>query len=48
MKSVGIVGTGPAALMAGTILLENDFKVVFFDQKKNASEKIFSGWEWWV
>jgi uncharacterized flavoprotein (TIGR03862 family) len=39
MKSVGIVGTGPAALMAGTILLENDFKVVFFDQKKTPARK---------
>lgn len=38
-KSVGIVGTGPAALMAGTVLLESGIKVVFFDQKKAAARK---------
>ncbi len=38
-KSVGIVGTGPAALMAGTVLLENGIKVVFFDQKKAVARK---------
>lgn len=36
---VGIVGTGPAALMAGTILVENGFEVQFFDQKKAAARK---------
>ena len=38
-KSVGIVGTGPAALMAGTVLLEKGCKVVFFDQKKAVARK---------
>ncbi|MEY3236208.1 MAG: hypothetical protein RI883_309 [Bacteroidota bacterium] len=38
-KSVGIVGTGPAALMAGTVILENGHKVVFFDQKKAVGRK---------
>ena len=38
-KSVGIVGTGPAALMAGTVLLEKGCKVVFFDQKKGVARK---------
>jgi uncharacterized flavoprotein (TIGR03862 family) len=36
---VGIVGTGPAALMAGTILVDNGFEVQFFDQKKAAARK---------
>lgn len=36
---IGIVGTGPAALMAGTILVENGFEVQFFDQKKAAARK---------
>lgn len=34
-----IVGTGPAALMAGTILLENGFKVHFYEQKKAIARK---------
>jgi uncharacterized flavoprotein (TIGR03862 family) len=38
-KKVGIVGTGPAALMAGTILVQNNFEVLFFDQKKAAGRK---------
>jgi uncharacterized flavoprotein (TIGR03862 family) len=38
-KKIGIVGTGPAALMAGTILAENGFKVHFFDQKKAPARK---------
>jgi uncharacterized flavoprotein (TIGR03862 family) len=38
-KSVGIVGTGPAALMAGTVLLEKGCEVVFFDQKKAVARK---------
>lgn len=39
IKTVGIVGTGPAALMAGTIILENGNKVVFFDHKKSPGRK---------
>lgn len=38
-KIVGIVGAGPAGLMAGTILLENGFEVHFFDHKKTAGRK---------
>ena len=38
-KSVGIVGTGPAALMAGTVLVESGINVVFFDQKKAVARK---------
>jgi uncharacterized flavoprotein (TIGR03862 family) len=38
-KKIGIVGTGPAALMAGTRLVENGFEVQFFDQKKAAARK---------
>lgn len=34
-----IVGSGPAALMAGTILLENGFKVHFYEQKKAIARK---------
>ena len=39
IKTVCIVGTGPAALMAGTVLLENGCKVLFFDQKKAPARK---------
>jgi uncharacterized flavoprotein (TIGR03862 family) len=39
LKTVCIVGTGPAALMAGTVLLENGYKVLFFDQKKAPARK---------
>lgn len=38
-KTVCIIGTGPAALMAGTILAESKFKVIFFDQKKAPARK---------
>lgn len=38
-KTVGIVGTGPAALMAGTVILENGHKVIFFDQEKTPGRK---------
>jgi predicted Rossmann fold flavoprotein len=38
-RSVAIVGTGPAALMAGTILVENGFNVQFFDHKKAPARK---------
>lgn len=38
-KKIGIVGTGPAALMAGTILVENGLQVYFFDQKKAPARK---------
>lgn len=34
-----IIGTGPAALMAGTVLLERGFPVVFYEQKKAAGRK---------
>lgn len=37
--NVAIVGTGPAALMAGTILVENGFNVQFFDHKKAPARK---------
>ena len=39
VKTVCIVGSGPAALMAGTVLLENGCKVVFFDHKKAPARK---------
>jgi uncharacterized flavoprotein (TIGR03862 family) len=38
-KKIGIVGTGPAALMAGTKLVDNGFEVHFFDHKKAAARK---------
>ena len=38
-KKVGIVGMGPAGLMAGTILLEQGFEVHFFDHKKAPGRK---------
>ncbi len=38
-RIVGIIGTGPAALMAGTILIENGCDVHFFDHKKAAGRK---------
>jgi predicted flavoprotein YhiN len=38
-RIVGIIGTGPAALMAGTILIENGCGVHFFDHKKAAGRK---------
>ncbi|TXI85475.1 MAG: aminoacetone oxidase family FAD-binding enzyme, partial [Crocinitomicaceae bacterium] len=37
--SIAIVGTGPAALMAGTLLVENGFDVQFFDHKKAPARK---------
>ena len=37
--SIGIVGTGPAALMAGTALAESGHKVHFFDQSKAPARK---------
>lgn len=37
--SIAIVGTGPAALMAGTMLVENGFDVQFFDHKKAPARK---------
>ena len=37
--SIAIVGTGPAALMAGTVLVENGFDVQFFDHKKAPARK---------
>ena len=37
--SIGIVGTGPAALMAGTALLESGHNVHFFDQLKAPARK---------
>lgn len=37
--SIAIVGTGPAALMAGTLLVENGFNVQFFDHKKAPARK---------
>jgi uncharacterized flavoprotein (TIGR03862 family) len=39
IKKIGIVGTGPAALMAGTKLLAEGYSVQFFDQKKAAARK---------
>lgn len=39
MKTVCIVGTGPSALMAGTVLAENGIKVIFCDQKKAPARK---------
>lgn len=38
-KHILIVGTGPAALMAGTFLLEAGHKVTFYEQKKAAGRK---------
>jgi uncharacterized flavoprotein (TIGR03862 family) len=38
-KKIGIIGTGPAALMAGTKLIEHGYSVCFFDQKKAAARK---------
>lgn len=38
-KVVCIIGTGPSALMAGTVLAEKGCKVIFFDQKKAAARK---------
>lgn len=38
-KKVCIIGTGPAGLMAGTILLEQGFEVHFFDHKNTAGRK---------
>lgn len=38
-KSILIIGTGPAALMAGTFLLEAGHKVMFYEQKKAAGRK---------
>lgn len=37
--SIAIVGTGPAALMAGTFLVENGFDVQFYDHKKAPARK---------
>lgn len=39
LKHILIVGTGPAALMAGTFLLEAGHKVTFYEQKKAAGRK---------
>lgn len=39
LKTVCIVGTGPSALMAGTVLAEKGHKVVFYDQKKAPARK---------
>jgi uncharacterized flavoprotein (TIGR03862 family) len=36
---IGIIGTGPAALMAGTILAESGHSVHFFDQSKAPGRK---------
>jgi uncharacterized flavoprotein (TIGR03862 family) len=38
-KSVAIIGTGPSGLMAGTVLAENGWKVIFFDHKKAPARK---------
>lgn len=38
-KHILIIGTGPAALMAGTFLLEAGHKVTFYEQKKAAGRK---------
>ena len=38
-RTVGIIGTGPASLMAGTILLEDGCNVVFFEAKKSPARK---------
>lgn len=37
--NIAIVGTGPAALMAGTLLVENGFDVQFYDHKKAPARK---------
>ena len=39
MKSIAIIGTGPAGLMAGYQLLRNGCSVSFYDQKKAAGRK---------
>lgn len=39
VKQVIIIGTGPAALMAGTLLLERGYAVTFYEQKKAAGRK---------
>lgn len=39
IRNVGIVGTGPSALMAATVLSQNGVKVVLFDQKKAPARK---------
>lgn len=39
VKSVVIIGTGPAGLMAGTVLAEKGHKVNFYDQKKAPARK---------
>jgi len=38
-KRILIIGTGPAALMAGTFLLEAGHEVIFYEQKKAAGRK---------
>jgi hypothetical protein len=38
-SKIGIIGTGPAALMAGTILAESGHAVHFFDQSKAPGRK---------
>lgn len=38
-KRILIIGTGPAALMAGTFLLEAGHQVTFYEQKKAAGRK---------
>lgn len=37
--NIAIVGTGPAALMAGTVLVENGWNVQFYDHKKAPARK---------
>ncbi len=39
MLQIAIVGTGPAGLMAGTVLAEAGHKVTFFDQKSAPGRK---------
>lgn len=39
MKSIAIIGTGPAGLMAGYQLLKNGHSVSFYDHKKAAGRK---------
>lgn len=36
---VAIIGTGPAGLMAGTVLAENGYKVAFYDHNKAPARK---------
>ena len=38
-RPVAIIGTGPAGLMAGTMLLEKGMEVHFFDHKNAAGRK---------